>query len=340
MPHIRSKTRTDCLKKFCHSCNSSSKNDDISDWLKYFRISESDNRKIRNKKMKKSSLTFIICLIFFLFSSVALHAQQVQPTPPPDDDVVKITTKLVQLDAVVTDKDGNQVRDLSIADFEILQDGEPQKITNFSYINTESPAQSSPVTTVKNGKNVVLPPPARVRSENNGRIVTFIVDDGNCTASQIGMTAAREALSKFIAEQMLPNDLVSIYQTRGGSSLLQQYTSDKTQLMRAARRIRWYPPPGSCGGYSGDFFEAARIDSTGKTSGQGSFETEEIRKSREQNEDSIRDNQAVGTVGVIRYVVRGLGKIGGRKSFFYSRTACLYERAPAEIVRRSTLCAI
>jgi len=146
--------------------------------------------------------TFIICIVFFLFSSVALHAQKVQPTPPPtDDNVVKITTKLVQFDAVVTDKDGNQVKDLNIADFEILQDGKPQKITNFSYINTESPAQSSPVTTIKNGKNVILPPPARVRPESGGRIVTFIVDDGNCTASQIGMTAAREALSKFVAER-------------------------------------------------------------------------------------------------------------------------------------------
>ena len=264
-----------------------------------------------------SFVTFNICIVFTLFSSVALRAQKVQPTPPPDDDVVKITTKLVQFDAVVTDKDGKQVRDLNIADFEILQDGKPQKITNFSYINTESPAQSSPVTTVKNGKNVVLPPPARVRPENGGRIITFIVDDGNCTASQIGMTAAREALSKFVNEQMLPNDLVSIYQTRGGSSLLQQYTSDKTQLMRVARQIRWYPPPGSCGGYGGDFFEAARVDSTGKTTGQGTFESEENRRSREQNEDSIRDNQAVGTIGVIRYVVRGLGKIGGRKVVFF-----------------------
>ena len=263
--------------------------------------------------MKKNVLPLIL-LMLALTNFSPVFAQQ---TPQDDDDVVKISTDLVQIDAVVTDKNGNPVTNLTAADFEILQDGKPQKITNFSYINTESPAQSSPVTTVKNGKNVVLPPPARVRPENGGRIITFIVDDGNCTASQIGMTAAREALSKFVNEQMLPNDLVSIYQTRGGSSLLQQYTSDKTQLMRVARQIRWYPPPGSCGGYGGDFFEAARVDSTGKTTGQGTFESEENRRSREQNEDSIRDNQAVGTIGVIRYVVRGLGKIGGRKVVFF-----------------------
>jgi methyl coenzyme M reductase subunit C len=65
-----------------------------------------------------SFTTFNICIVFFLFSSAALHAQQVQPTQPAtDDDVVKITTKLVQFDTVVTDKGGNQVRDLNIADF-------------------------------------------------------------------------------------------------------------------------------------------------------------------------------------------------------------------------------
>jgi VWFA-related protein len=269
--------------------------------------------------MKKAASIFLLFFLVILTFSLSLVAQTPKPTATPtnenDGDVVKITTKLVQLDAVVTDKAGNQVKDLSINDFEILQDGKLQKITNFSYINTELPAQTSSQTAVKNGKNVILPP-VRVRPETGGRIITFIVDDGNCTASQIGMVAAQDALKKFVGEQMLPNDLVSIYRTRGGSSLLQQYTSDKTQLLRVVRQIRWYPPPGSCGGYGGDFFEAARVDSTGKTTGQGSFETEENRRTREQSEDSIRDNQTVGTIGVIRYVVRGLGKINGRKVVF------------------------
>lgn len=257
----------------------------------------------------------IIPIVFFLFSPAAARAQSVQPTPP-DDDVVKITTKLVQFDAIVTDKDGNQVKNLPAADFEILQDGKPQKITNFSYIDTEPSAESAPAATVKNGKNTVLQPPVRVRPGSAGRIVTFIVDDGNCTASFSGMNAAREALTKFVGEQMLPNDLVSIYRTRGGSSLLQRYTGDKNQLMRVVRQIRWYPPTGSCGGYNGDFFETARDDSTLKTSGQTTFESDASRKTREGTEDAIRDNQTVGTIGVIRYVVRGLEKVGGRKVVF------------------------
>ncbi|MEK6282631.1 MAG: hypothetical protein AABN95_19905 [Acidobacteriota bacterium] len=55
------------------------------------------------------------------------------PTPEsPDldyDDVVRITTNLIQLDVVVTDKDGNQVTDLSEKDFEVLENGRPQEAT-------------------------------------------------------------------------------------------------------------------------------------------------------------------------------------------------------------------
>lgn len=274
--------------------------------------------------MKKTTIRILTAIFLLTSASVLAFGQGVSTqtpkqsaTPPIEEekDVVKITTKLVQFDAVVTDKDGNQVKDLTIADFEILQDGKPQAITNFSYINTETPTQSSPKIIIKNGKNVVLPPPTRVRPGNGGRIITFVVDDGNCTASQIGMIAAQDALKKFVGEQMLPNDLVAIYRTRGGSSLLQQYTSDKIQLMRVAGQIRWSPTLG-CAGYGGDIFEPARDDSLLKKTGQGTFETEDSRKNRERIEDTTRDSGTVGTIGVIRYVVRGLSKVSGRKVVF------------------------
>ncbi len=256
----------------------------------------------------------ILCL---LLASISVAAQTTQPAPNPtdEDDVVKITTKLVQFDAIVTDKDGNQVKNLTAADFEILQDGKRQEITNFSYVNTETPAASSPKTVVKNGKNVVLPPPSKVRPENAGRIITFIVDDGNCISSLIGMAAAHDALVKFVNEQMLPNDLVAIYRTRGGSSLLQQYTSDKAQLLRVVKEVHFYLPTGVCSSYGGGFFETARDDSMNKKT-DGNFESAESRKSRERGEDVIRDNQTVGVIGVMRYVVRGLERVSGRKIIF------------------------
>ena len=63
--------------------------------------------------------------------------QQKQQTQKPDEeDVVRITTNLVQVDAIVTDKNGKVVTDLRPEEVQISEDGKPQKITNFSYIVT------------------------------------------------------------------------------------------------------------------------------------------------------------------------------------------------------------
>src|SRR5215471_20570397 len=54
------------------------------------------------------------------------------------EEPVRISVTLVQVDAVVNDRKGRLVTDLKPEDFEILEDGRPQKITNFSYISTEN----------------------------------------------------------------------------------------------------------------------------------------------------------------------------------------------------------
>ncbi len=260
----------------------------------------------------------VISLCFFLTPALAQR-------PAPDEGVVKITTNLVQLDAVVTDKDGRQVRDLTAADFTLLQDGKPQKITSFSYVNTETGSAQ----TARSGSSsgiAATPTIAGPRVPGStGRMITFVLDDGNCLLTQIGMIAAKEGLQKFINEQMLPDDRVAIYQTRSGSSMLQQYTSDKNLLLRAARKIRWYPPASACGGPGdGSLFAAAKPNTYDKLSVDPSranetrtIESGAERKIREGGEDLNRSNQVVGTLGVLRYIVRGLERVPGRKVLFF-----------------------
>jgi len=59
------------------------------------------------------------------------------PVPPPvaqlSPPVLRITVLMIQVDAVVTDSAGKHVAGLRPEDFEILQDGVPQKLTYFSY---------------------------------------------------------------------------------------------------------------------------------------------------------------------------------------------------------------
>lgn len=54
-----------------------------------------------------------------------------------EGDVVRIETQLVSVPAVVTDRAGRPLTGLSASDFQIFEDGRPQKIANFS--TTEAP---------------------------------------------------------------------------------------------------------------------------------------------------------------------------------------------------------
>jgi len=241
-------------------------------------------------------------------------AQQQQQAP---DDVVRITTNLVQIDAVVTDKSGNQIKDLGARDFEVFQDGKPQKIVSVSYFNTEVPERTGlQAADAKRSAEKDQPPTPPSRT-NAARILTFVVDDGSCASSYVGLNASREALVKFINEQMRVNDLVAIYQTRGGSSTLQQYTSDKEHLLRVARRIRWYPPQGICNESSGDFYERAQPTTFMKPNGAvRSIESDANRQSRGRIERNMRENQVTGLFGVLTYITRGLQRVPGRKTVF------------------------
>ena len=87
----------------------------------------------------------------------------------------------MQVDANVTDSHGKPVSGLKAADFQILQDGKPQVITNFSYISVKpSTADSAPtrVAVAKKGGTPGPPPPPTTLSMNKVvRTIALVVDD-------------------------------------------------------------------------------------------------------------------------------------------------------------------
>jgi VWFA-related protein len=230
---------------------------------------------------------------------------QLQPTPPqkPEDlDVVRITTNLVQVDAVVTDKSGKVVTDLKPEEVEIFEDGHRQKITNFSYYEAEATAAASPgknKTAVD--KNAPPFPPNRLTPADVRRTIAIVVDDLGLSFESTYYV--RQALKKFVDEQIQTGDLVAIIRTSGGMGALQQFTADKRQLYAAVERVKWNATGrGGIGAFApiepptpGD--RGAEIDAAG----------EDFNRFRE-------DVFAVGTLGAISYVVRGLKELPGRKS--------------------------
>jgi VWFA-related protein len=263
--------------------------------------------------MKKySSLALTLVLICSQLFTTLAQQQRTEPQES-DDDVVRITTNLVQIDAVVTDKEGRQVTDLRPEEFEIYESGRRQQITNFSYISVGSSAPAQAVTAAtssspskkSSGVEVSTPVlPARLRPEQARRTVVLVVDD--LSLSFESTKFVQRALKKYVDEQMQPNDLVAIVRTSSGVGTLQQLTADRRQLGAAIERVRW-SPRGRTSARAveprSDMNETAGSTATGVDAAKGGT-----------SDDTLKENAALDTIAALNLVVRGLREIPGRKA--------------------------
>jgi len=259
-------------------------------------------------------------LLFVLLLSLGVLAQQTdnsrpQPTPSPetgtqlssrsnDDEVVRITTNLVQVDAVITDKNGNLISDLRPDEVQIFEDGHQQKITNFSFVNPET-STSQPLPSAPPDKNAPPLPPTKMHREDVRRTIALVVDD--LGLSFRSTYDVRNALRKFVDQQMQPGDLVAIIRTSGGIGALQQFTADKRQLYAAIERVKWFLNGRSSVGVFAPIEGKMPGDDRLKAAEEKQVANEDINQFRE-------DVFAVGTLGAVSYVVKGMRELPGRKS--------------------------
>src|ERR1043165_8754257 len=58
------------------------------------------------------------------------------PTPTPDEDVIKISSNLIQFDVSVVDKNGKPIRDLRPDEIEVYQNGRKRTLTSLDFVST------------------------------------------------------------------------------------------------------------------------------------------------------------------------------------------------------------
>src|SRR5262245_25365938 len=75
------------------------------------------------------------------FYSVHSQEQKGKEQKKQDEPLLRIETELVQIDVVVTDKQGKLVRDLKRVDFELFDDGKKQEIAHFAIGTAAQPAR-------------------------------------------------------------------------------------------------------------------------------------------------------------------------------------------------------
>ena len=251
-------------------------------------------------------LKLLLPLIASFMLATVSFAQIPTPTPSEADDVVKISTSIIRVDVTVTDRKGKVVRDLRPDEIEIYENGEKQKISGLSFISSvretdqNVPQTSSPATPL---------PPSPIKPESVRRTIALVVDD--LTLSWESTYFVRRALRKFVDEQMQDGDLVAIIRTGAGIGALQQFTTDKRQLIAAIERVKWNSVGN--GGIGAFAPLQPRIDT-----GAPEEEPEPGERTQEGIEREFNDFResvfATGTLGAVNYIVRGMSELPGRKS--------------------------
>src|SRR5438445_1761999 len=157
-----------------------------------------------------------IALLCGIAWPVRAQEQPTSPPPPPPASpadqqstaVIKRETKLVLVDAVVTDKKGNYIHDLTQNDFKVFEDNKEQAVSTFSS-GAEATAQP------------------------NGQRHYLILFFDNSTMAAPDQIQARGAAQKFIEANTSPDSLMAVVDFGGSLRIVQNFTASSV-LLRAA----------------------------------------------------------------------------------------------------------
>jgi VWFA-related protein len=236
----------------------------------------------------------LMILTLALITTPAWMAQVPQP-----QTVIRINVNLVQVDAIVTDSKGKPVTDLKIDDFELLQDGKPQTITAFDFVNVrEGLTRNNPPPRggARGRGGAPIPPPTIVlRPQQIRRTIALVVDD--LALSFDSSVRVRQSLKKWVDTEMRPGDLVAVIRTSAGMGALQQFTADKRLLASAIDLIRY-----QVGRVGTTSFAPLRGVNPPGTPDTTLFDRE------------LERVYSIGSMGAIQYIVQGLKELPGRKS--------------------------
>lgn len=183
-----------------------------------------------------------LAALALLVLTLAARAQQ-QPPPPPaapprqtpaveTEEVLRVTTELVQTDVSVFDKGGKFVDNLKPEQFELKLDGKPQPISFFERVIAGSLDEDAQLAAARGSSRKGS---ATAAPLDRGRAVVFFLDDLHLSPSSLVRT--REMLRRFIDSQLRQNDQLVITTATNQLGFLSQLTDDRAVLRAAVARL-------------------------------------------------------------------------------------------------------
>ncbi|HEX4750578.1 MAG TPA: VWA domain-containing protein [Bryobacteraceae bacterium] len=170
-------------------------------------------------------MRLFLCTVSFAMA-LALQAQDTGITvaPLPSGPVIKAEKRLVLVDAIVADKHGNYIRDLTAKDFRVWEDKKEQSIESFSFeAGTNSPNAQK-------------------------RYLVLFFDNSTMAFSE--QVQARKAAQQFVDTNAGPDKEVAVVNFGGSLQIAQNFTEDTDRLKQAISGVKFsfVSPNGDVGG--------------------------------------------------------------------------------------------
>ena len=179
-------------------------------------------------------LIAILCLILFSVQAVVTQTPQKPEQEIAPDDIIRITTSLVQTDVVIVDKDEHVIPDIKLDEIKVTDNGKRQDVKFLEFVTPDAAPRIEGNLSIA-GKAIESDAARNLSAGELRRVFAFIVDD--LTIPLEDFPPVRKLLTDFVDNQMREGDLVAIVRVVGGNGLLQQFTSDKRILHSAIERI-------------------------------------------------------------------------------------------------------
>ncbi len=185
--------------------------------------------------MSLRQIISIAVIIPALAIPIVLGQQQQQQ---PADDVIRITTELVQTGVVVVDKQGQFVSGLRPEQFVLKVDGQPVTPTFFEHVVAgtareeqleKKGGQSGPSANAADGSN----------RSYRGRSIIFFIDDLHLSPDSLQRT--RKGILDFVEREMTLEDQVAVVSPSGQIGYLQRFSDLKPVVRAAVNRLNHKP---------------------------------------------------------------------------------------------------
>ena len=150
------------------------------------------------------------------------------PTTP--EVTFKVEVNYVEEDVRVVDRDGNFVRGLKQEDFQVLEDGKPQKVQTFGMVDIPNTRPRKPLFLAPDA--LPIEPDVAVNKQVlDGRLYLIVLDDYH--VAPLRSQNVRNLARRFVLEKLGPDDQAAVVVTSGLTRASQDFTQNRRLLVEA-----------------------------------------------------------------------------------------------------------